>query len=98
MNRIPNPTMIFSTPYKIKYFKRLESDDSEDLCGQIDPVTGEIRLLESMCRSMKNKTWLHEVLHGIFKEINIKMTENELDTLANSLYDTFTRNKMDFSK
>jgi len=98
MNRIPNPTIILSSKYNIKTIKDLKDDEGNDLFGQIDPNITEIRITDGVSKEVREKTWMHELLHGIFRELNLRMTENDLDTLSNVLYDTFTRNKINFGQ
>ena len=97
MKRIPNPSNVNGTIYKIIYKKYLEDEDGSEIVGRIDPCKGELCLLSGVHRILKEKTWFHEILHGICKEINLKLTEKELDTLANMLHDTMHRNHIDCS-
>jgi hypothetical protein len=97
MKKIPNPTEILSVKYKVKYNKALDNDKGESLLGQIDHLSSVLCIVKTENKVQNEKTWLHEVLHGVTREININLTEGELDTLANVLYDVFTRNKCDFS-
>jgi hypothetical protein len=98
MKRIPTSTNIVSTIYKTVYEKTVKDEEGTEVLGKIDPCKGEISIMQNVDRVLKEKTWLHETFHGICKEINLKLTEKELDTLANVSYDTFTRNKIDFSQ
>jgi hypothetical protein len=97
LKKIPNPTDILSTKYAIEYEKELATDDGSCLLGMCDPINEKIKILKDTEKIFREKIWLHEVMHAICKEINIKLTERELDLMANVLYDVFTRNKCDFS-
>ena len=97
MKKIPNPTVILSVPYRIEYPKEIRDDKDDYIVAQYDPADLVIRILNRLENVSKEQAWMHEILHGICRDINLVLTEKELDTLANTLYDTFTRNKVDFS-
>jgi hypothetical protein len=97
MKRIPAQTNIGGTKYKTTYVSKLKDGEGVELMGQLDPIKEEISLLKNMGKTVREKVWFHEMLHGVCKEINLRLTENETDNLANILHDTLHRNKIDCS-
>lgn len=107
-NQLPKKLNILGSTYKIQYTTRQDEVDvngREPLWGQIDFLTNTIRIYTGMNRPTDGvwKVVFHEMIHGILAEYNIYQlmgigSEGQLelitDTIANSLYDTLTRNKL----
>lgn len=100
----PDKVNILGSEFKITYVDNASEVDvhkRESLWGQIDYWTSTIRIYDAG-RPMQDiwKAIIHEVIHGIQKELHLKCFEDtdecdghdELDTLANVLTDTFARN------
>lgn len=54
------------------------------ILGQQNPKTGTIRLLKGLNREL-NTTLIHELVHAISWEHDIRMTEEIVDTLSREL-------------
>ena len=89
---------ILGKPYSIEYMDNpitVDIHKREALFGQVDYWTDTIRIL------VKNRTFedieetlLHEILHVINVELELKMEEHTLKILGLNLYDTLQRNKL----
>jgi len=96
MLKIPDVTNIESSEYTTIYKNKIEDNQGNQGVGLLVPMHSEIWILNSVCRILQEKTWVHETLHGICNEMNYEIEHDDLDTMANLIYDTFTRNKVDF--
>ena len=59
---------ILSVPYELKYYPKL-IDDREELYGHIDHDYNKISVSTDACKYKQHQTILHEVIHGIDKEM-----------------------------
>jgi hypothetical protein len=81
------------SPSEVDMYKR------ESLFGQIDFWTRTIRVYaKDQSNYCVLQTLIHEILHGIESELKLECFKGErgheeLDTLANALVDTLTRNE-----
>ena len=105
MNRI-REINILGKRYKVSYFEKPSDVDifkRKSLWGQIDYWTSEIRVYVGY--RTEDEIWetiLHEVIHGLVNELNIRALKNSDDShneeavglLSVGLYDTLYRNGM----
>lgn len=96
---LPNTIRIGPYTYRIKYVKRLQSDDKDALNGQICLAEGIIKIERALPEDHQHATLMHEVLHGVFyvagigAEADHEVGDEELITrISPILYDTLQRN------
>ncbi len=81
---------IMGVPYTVKEVPVIDKDTFT--MGQINYVSQEILLDETLSGEMKNAVLLHEILHGICMFIglnHINEDERAIQQLAAGLYSTF---------
>ncbi len=73
--------------YSINYMDGdKEGSEGRYLLGLNDPRRCKIFLDESMARSRKTETFLHEVIHVILSNTGCEHNENTIDCLANGFH------------
>jgi len=97
----PKSVNILGSTYKILYCQspsEVDHQRRESLFGQIDYWSSTIRIYAGP-EITEEKLWqtlIHEVLHAIGQSLNLQLNNEdhheELDVLAITLYDTFSRN------
>ncbi len=99
----PKSIVILGRKYKITYHNNPANVDAEkrsSLWGQIDYWTRRIRIYDNGRDKVDIfETILHEILHGLANDLNLKSLDsqdkekhNDLDRLAVALTDTLFRN------
>ncbi|KKL20623.1 hypothetical protein LCGC14_2453570 [marine sediment metagenome] len=95
----PDKVNIHGVIYTIEYFNKPSEVDifkRDSLWGQIDYWTRTIRVYDNNRNTQDIwKTIMHEILHGIASDLNLKdldKNEDTIDMLARSLVDTLFRN------
>ena len=61
--------------------------------GEINYLTGEIRIDRNMPREMKNQTLMHEILHAVFDLLGLdKLAQDEkkVQSIATALHQIFS--------
>lgn len=94
--KILNNIRIGSTDYEINFSDEPIILDGKVCYGMIDFDFGTIKLNKSIQGKQKlEKTFLHEVFHGMFKEQNIEIEDEEeiVEKLAISLYQLIRDNQ-----
>lgn len=100
----PTSINILGTVYEITYFEKAHDVDfmkRKAHSGAIDYWDKKINIHNSGNHVEMWKTIMHEILHGISEEANIKMLDNddnhsELDLLSKVLVDIIIRNEINF--
>ena len=73
--------------------------DRFDVLGQINYVQGSIELDISMCKSKKQQTLVHEILHACFNEAGYNDHEEEvINRVGIVLYQVLKQNKLCFGE
>ncbi len=74
--------------YDIQYLKRVDDVDAgQDLAGCIRYADRKILICADQHAEDIPPTLLHEIIHAVSMERNLKMTENQVVNLANGLYE-----------
>ena len=66
---------------------------SEPRKGEINYITNEIKIDESMTKSLKNQTLMHEILHAVFDLLGyqeLAADEEKVQGIATALHQVFT--------
>ena len=97
MKKLPNKITISGIEWKIiieKSSSDVDVDKRSALWGQTDHWNKVIRIHERGESAMA-LTFFHELLHALFTKSNYdKHSEDEVEQLAKSLFDTLNRNNL----
>ena len=81
--KIPKTTKILGVPYKVSTIKQPELGSKS--WGEIDHINQTIAVLD-IGQEAKEKTFLHEIIHGIDLCIGIDLDETQVERMAQGLY------------
>lgn len=88
---IPETIKICGVPYKVTVCP--DNFDMDGHFGQINYITGEIRINEKCSPELQEETLCHEWLHGALVQLGFNDEsgdEHLVTALANAIYQTFT--------
>jgi hypothetical protein len=95
--KIPNKIIISGIEWEVKienHASEVDIDKRDALWGQTDHWHKVLRVLKRKESAMK-VTFFHELLHALFSKTNYeKLNENDVELLAQKLYDTLERNNL----
>jgi len=82
---LPNKLSIMGTDYNVIYCDGVDvnPENDEDLLGYIDLVAKEIRVSQEQEDKEIWKCLWHEILHGVFYELDIKHRKTSEERLVN---------------
>lgn len=89
--KIPEKIVICGVPFKVIVCQ--DSFDMDSHFGQINYITGEIRINEKASPELQEETLCHEWLHGALVQLGFNdetADEHLVTALANAIYQTFT--------
>ncbi len=78
--------------YGIRMEDRIYTEEPVELYGQCDFQKNIIRVAQSHGKMQAACTLLHEVLHGIDHDRCTDLTEQQIEQVANGLYQVFVDN------
>ncbi len=94
--------------YEIVYFSKNNVDPNlfkpnvqefdDKMAGEIDSLQNKIYISLDQCEESQNQTLMHEIVHGIFRQMGGDPGEIVTDALAEHLYALLLQNFFDFSK
>lgn len=85
---IPKRLKILGHIYTIRYCDCIDSD--ENILGQCDQEKLTIKLKNNLPETILEKCLLHEIFHAI----NWELTEEQIESFANSLYQVLKDNNL----
>ena len=84
-------------PIKYKIVQRDELVDGNDpLIGQIDNLSGEIRVMSGLAPQIERVALWHEIIHGILMGAGQKHSEGIVEAVSHGLVDFLNRNDCGF--
>lgn len=87
---IPKKIKIGAIWWKVKFVPAGDISDTEMVSGNQSNQIQTIKLDKDASREMQEETFIHEILHCM----NDQLGHQEVEWLAQSLYQVFTENKM----
>jgi len=87
VKQLPRQVDIGGFKYKINLYDEVKNEKGEDLVGQCNHNTLELKLSNKYCVTpdQAKNTIIHEILHAIFEDREIKQDERTVTLLANGL-------------
>jgi len=68
--------------FDITVVDELKSDDGEPMLGEMNPSNTSIRLLADQSRENMRLMLLHELVHVIGNQCQLRISENQIDDVA----------------
>jgi hypothetical protein len=93
--KIPSSVDVMGQEFSVK--KRKENKRS-DCIGICYAHKNRIEIDRNLHPDKAGETFLHEVIHAIEQNMNLRMTENQVNNLALGLYQFLKNNKINFYK
>lgn len=87
LKSITIPTSVRITPkvtYEVLFSDEISS--GPDVLGEMRPVEKQIIIKNGQSNTEMAKTYIHEVLHAISDENDVKLTEQQVRKLENALW------------
>ncbi len=88
--KLPNKVKIGTHTYKIVFDSNMRGDDN--LYGQVNYRTQEIRIWTDAPPSVRNETLLHEILHLAVQIYRVELTDPDIDRVAATIADFLFNN------
>jgi hypothetical protein len=92
--KIPKKVWICGQLFSIVYKKELKGRKEEPLLGQCDTNKCTIYLEKGMSDEKKKEVFIHECCHGICENLNLNLTESQINSFALFLIDFLRQNKI----
>lgn len=96
--RYPNRLFIAGHWYKVTLKKSLKDENGQDLEGQVDNAKNMIRIVRGLCKSRKKEVLLHEAVHAISYNLNLNLTEKQVEALGREILVFIRENGLDISR
>lgn len=93
--KIPEKVIILDQQYKITI---LPEDHMEGIMGLCRSDDCAIDLRDGMTTDKQGEVFLHEVIHAVGETLNLKLTENQVNSLGVGLFGFLRRNKINWYK
>lgn len=88
--RIPDKVKIGAHWFKVEY--KSDNDDGYEHSGTRFAWQGKIRIQKDLIPSKQKSVFLHEIIHEIDWQHGLKLQENQVESLAEGLYQVLTDN------
>jgi hypothetical protein len=82
MTELPKAVRIMSATYEVVAEEAPFPSDGSVLCGQIDYDKQRIRVHKNVGPDKLLLTLMHEVMHGICEHMNVTLSEDDVDRMA----------------
>lgn len=83
--RLPRSFTILHQTFKVEAFAHILDENNEELCGDINHEHGIMRLSTHQAHDSVAETYLHEMLHGIFKKAGLETGSDPHEDMVNRL-------------
>lgn len=89
---LPSKVKLGGRTFDVLLVSDLKSDDDKELRGQISFYQNTIKLDKNQKEDMRSSTLLHEILHGILVDRDVKHSESLIVHLESGLIQVFRDN------
>jgi len=94
--KIPKSITINGVRIRIQWVKNLRSSTGQVLQGQHSGIDDEMSLAITDHEDRAAMVFLHEIIHAIDGDLNLKMKEKDVRQLAACLHGVIVTNNLDF--